>query len=159
MKNEAYTLAEANHYFAVNYNNQIWEILGRPLLTDQDKQQAIHLAHASFIHWQANPKASEANLQRAYFMLALTYTYASIAAQAEQYARVCFQMATDIPDKLEDFDLAYAHLAMAGAFSIHGKNSADAVNFFHSAHSLGLVIRDADDKKIFLQDFQTIQAL
>ena len=75
-----YTLEEANQYFAVAYNNRIWQLLENEESTEAEHNEIINLAHASLLHWSKSPKCKKVNLQRGEYMIALAYIHAKRAA-------------------------------------------------------------------------------
>ena len=50
-----YTLEEANRYFAKAYNQQFWQLWEKKDLTADDRDQMVHIAHASLVHWANSP--------------------------------------------------------------------------------------------------------
>ena len=66
-------LEEANHYFAIEYNNNIWALLDKLDKTKDDNNEIINLAHASLLHWSKSSKCKNVNLQRGEYMVAIAY--------------------------------------------------------------------------------------
>ena len=149
-----YTIAEANKYFAVKFNNAIWPLLEKPGKTEEENNELINLAHASLLHWSKRPDCKKINLQRGEYMIAVAYTEAKRKEPALYHAKRCKAITNEDPEENDDFDLPYSLLALAGAFYLNGfKEEAD--KYLEEAQKLGDSIKGEVDKKIFMEDLRS----
>ena len=146
-----YTLEEANKYFAVRFNNAIWPLLEKPNKTEDENNELINLAHASLLHWSKRPDCKKINLQRGEYMIAIAYTEAKRKELALYHAERCKAITNEHPEENDDFDLPYAHLAMASALYLNGFNE-EADKQLKEAQRLAGAIKNEVDKKIFMGD-------
>ncbi|XMB86852.1 hypothetical protein RJG79_03390 [Mycoplasmatota bacterium WC44] len=84
--------------------------------TKQDTLNMIHSAHASRFHWQA--VGTPLNLQRGEWQISRVYSLANMPESALYHANACLELTLD--NDIKDFDLAFAHEAMARAYMIAG---------------------------------------
>ena len=70
-----------------------------------------------------------------------------------QHAVRCMELTVANSSQMEDFDLAYAHEALARAHALQG-NHAEARKYYTEALQLGPAISDPEDQQIFLSDLQ-----
>lgn len=149
-----YTIEEANQHFAIQYNNNIWNLLSKTDKTDDDYNEMINLAHASLLHWSKSSKCKKVNLQRGEYMIAMTYIYAERAEPALYHAQRCFKLSEEYKNRMKDFDIAYAYLIMSGALNISGLKE-ESQRYLQQAKELGETIADQEDKNIFLSDLNS----
>jgi hypothetical protein len=146
-----YTLEEANHYFAVHYNNTIWQLLEKKEKTEEENNEIINLAHASLLHWSKSPKCKKVNLQRGEYMISLAYINANRKEPALYYAKRCRKMTEENEAENQDFDMAYAEFIMAKALRLNGDHE-EANKYLQEAQKLGEAIKNKEDKRIFMND-------
>ncbi|MCP4438366.1 MAG: hypothetical protein GY810_05425 [Aureispira sp.] len=146
-----YTLAEANHFFAIEYNNYVWQMIGKPDRTPEEDEEMINAAHASLLHWSKSHKGSIVNIQRGEFMVALVYTYSGRKDNALHHARRCWQITQDNLNQMKGFDVSYAHSVLARAYALSG-NQAGFTDHYTKAKETGQQIEKEGDKKLFLED-------
>ncbi len=149
-----YTIEDANHYFAVEYNNSIWPLLEKNEKSDDAYDEIINLAHASLLHWSRSPKCKKANLARGEFMVTIAYLHAGRRNAALYHAERGMKLTKDFQSEMEDFDLAYAAMEMAGALHLADKKD-EAAQYLEEAKALGEKIKDPEDKKIYMNDLDT----
>ena len=53
MPEAPFDLAQAHRWFAIEFNNQAWDLVEKVNRTADETQQMIHAAHASILHWQS----------------------------------------------------------------------------------------------------------
>jgi hypothetical protein len=152
-----YTLEEANHYFAINFNNNIWRLLEKNGGTEDENNELINLAHASLLHWSRSPACKKVNLQRGEYMIAIAYIHAGRKEPALYYAKRCQEMTAENKEESKDFDFAYVSLVMARALNLNG-NKEDAEKYLQEARELGETINNKEDKRIFIDDLQSAMA-
>lgn len=149
---KTYTLTQAHTYFGVEFNNAIFPLLEKENRTKEEDLRLLNLAHAAMLHWQNNPKHTIVNMQRAQYMLACAYTFTQHKDMALMYARLCFETTQNNLSEMQDFDVAYAHLALARALALNGDNRAKEVK--QKALELGNNLSNEGDKKYFLADIK-----
>jgi hypothetical protein len=147
---ETFTEAEAQLYFAKQFNGKIWELLEKPERTLEEDELLVDYTHASLAHWRV--AGTEVHLQRGAWMLAHVYTVLGNQALAVYYAGRCQELTGQYKDKLSDFDFAYAYECMARAQALAG-NQAEAKKFIEMADKAGAAIKDEEDRQIFMGDF------
>ena len=147
----SYSIEEANRFFSVSFNNAVWRLLEKPDQSEEDKNEIIHLAHASLLHWSKRADCKMKNLQRGEYLVALAYVNAGRKEPALYYAKRCAEMTAANVGEREDFDLPYSCLIMGMALRLNG-DMAGAERYFAEAERLGEGIRNPKDKEIFLAD-------
>jgi hypothetical protein len=148
-----YSIEEANRFFAVYFNNEVWRLLGSDSQSEDDKREIIHLAHASLAHWRRRKDCKIKNLSRGEYLIAIAYINAGRKEPAMHHAGSCLEITQSHPAEMDDFDLAHAHLIMGWASHLNG-NSREAGNYFSEAKRLGEGIKNVKDKEIFLSDLK-----
>jgi hypothetical protein len=74
------------------------------------------------------------------------------ATLALQHAERCQELTARYKEHLSDFDFAYAYECMARAQALDG-NQSEAQKYFVLADEAGAVIKDEEDREIFMGDF------
>lgn len=149
---KTYTILEAHKYFGVNFNNLIWSLVEKDERSEVDNESMIMLAHASFLHWSLNPDCSPVNLQRGMYMIAMAYTFSHYPEGALRYAKKCLEMTQIHQELMNDFDIAYAHAAVARALALAGLKE-EAKSFYDITVKLAEAIEGEENKKLFDGDF------
>ncbi|MBM4449094.1 MAG: hypothetical protein FJ015_07655 [Chloroflexi bacterium] len=147
-----YTLAEAHKEFAQSLNGRVWQLLGQPERTPAEDEEMVLAAHASLYHWLHAGTAVHA--QRGQWLLAHVYTVLEEPALAMKHASRCKELTKAHAAEMADFDLAYAHEALARAYALQG-DIAKAKKYFDMAAKAGEAIADAESKEIFQSDFRS----
>jgi hypothetical protein len=115
--------AGAQRWFAVEFNNEAWNLIEAPHRSPEQVERLLHLAHAACLHWSSVDDSL--NRQRALDLLAHAYTTAGRGAQAVEYAEQAWQLGERHCDKQTPFDGAEACATMAVTLAAAGR-SADA---------------------------------
>jgi hypothetical protein len=118
MSEPPFDLAKAHLWFAIECNNQAWDLVEKPGRTADEMQQMIHLAHASVLHWQAVGTAL--NRQRGENLLATVYFDAGDAAAAVRHAERCLSLSVQNAKEESPFDRATALGCAAKAHALAG---------------------------------------
>jgi hypothetical protein len=144
---QSFNIDQAHQFFAVECNNEVWNLLAKKDRSAEETETLINAAHASLYHWQF--VGTQVNLQRGYWLLSHVYTTLQLKTGAVYYANRCW----DITQKegLKDFDLAYAYEALARSRALTG-NQPEYEKYHQLAAEAGENIENEEDKKLFLSD-------
>lgn len=118
MSEPPFDLAKAHLWFAIECNNQAWDLVEKPSRTADETQQMIHLAHSSVLHWQAVGTAL--NRQRGENLLATVHAAAGDAAAAVRHAERCLSLSVQNAKEESPFDRATALGCAANAHALAG---------------------------------------
>jgi tetratricopeptide (TPR) repeat protein len=149
---KTYTLKQAHRQFAIECNGEVWKLLSKKDCTDDETERMIHVAHTSHYHWLHAGDA--ANKQRGEWLLYKVYAEVGNAERATHYAEECFKTTEENRKLLKDFDIAYAHEALARTYAMNGEFDK-AKEEFLKAENAGNAIVGEEDKKIFDGDFKS----
>jgi len=134
---------------AIEANNSTWDILARPLagISPDDAEEMTRRAYAAAYHWDRAEGTGPANSARADWLLAKVWIARGVGEVALAHARRCLDVCGTAG--LVDFDLAYAHEAMARSLACLGDLVAAAD---HRALAAAVPIAEADDREIVEAD-------
>lgn len=150
--NEAkkYTIKEAHQYFAKALNGKVWELLQKPDRSQIDDELMVYAAHASCYHWLN--AGTGVNHQRGEWLFARVYTELGHKDSALRHASRCLELSSEFADLMEDFDWAYAYECIARANAL-AANREEALKYIQLAKESGRGIINAEDREIFISDF------
>ena len=131
----------------IECNNGVWEMVAAER-TPADDEEMLRRAYASAYHWQRAARRTPVNEVRARHMLAKAHLLAGNAALSLRYAQSCLDGCVE--HDLADFDLAYAHEALARALGALGR-TAESLSEWATAKAVP--IADPDDLEIVESDF------
>lgn len=134
---------------AIEANNSTWELLGKPAdqISYEEAEEMTRRAYAAAFHWQRAEGTTPANSARADWLLSRVWVVRGEGAQALNYAKRC--LATCETSSLVDFDLAYAHEALARAHACLGQAPEAKLHKNKAAH---VPIADSEDKEVVESD-------
>jgi hypothetical protein len=96
----------AHRWFAVEFNNEAWELCEKPSRAPEETARMIHLAHAAALHWAVVGKPI--NTLRAEQLLASAYLAAGELSIARRHMERCLTLVSqNLPDETA-FDRAFA---------------------------------------------------
>ena len=147
------TIPEAHKRFAVDCFNNCWTYLEKPNLTDEEKVEMIHIAHASAYHWLQREDKQPVNRVRSLWQISRAYAVAGHPGAAAFYGQLCLEGCER--DGIGDFDLAYAYEALARAAALQG-DGVKREEFFAKAKAAAESIQEKDDRELFESDLKTI---
>ena len=136
---------------AVELFNAVWDILDNTGRSDYDVIRMIHMAHASVWHWSFAGEA--VNMARGEWQVSRVYATVGMAESALFHARR--SLAICVGSDLKDFDLAFAHEAMARAQKLSGLTE-DAQTSLILAREAGDAIKDPGDQAYFFSQVDTV---
>lgn len=133
----------------VELNNALWDRIAEgsltPELPDADRQELLYAACASTYHWiQAGDAANRARGEHLISRVAVALGYHDLAST---HANRCLELVEANPDVTEDWDLAFAHEAVARAAAANGWNE-DAGHHRRLAVELTARIEDDGDRGV-----------
>jgi hypothetical protein len=134
--------ASAERWFAMEFNNEAWNIVESPRRSPEQIERLLHLAHAACLHWSA--AGDSLNRQRALDLLTHAYAAAGRGELSVEYAEQARRLSEEHSDKQTPFDRAEACATMAIAHGAAGRLSdADAWRAKALAAATGL---EPDDR-------------
>ena len=145
-----YTESEAHRFFAIHYNGKTWDLLEKPDRTKEEDELMVYTAFASCCHWLK--AGTGVNHQRGEWMIARVYTVLGLTDMALRHANRCMELTHQHADLMEDFDWAFAYECVARAHAIAG-HRAEAIKHIEQAQKAGEAIKEEEDRKIFLAEF------
>lgn len=148
---ELFTLSQAQLKFAKSTFNSIWGLLEKPDRTPEEDREMLLAAFASLYHWKK--AGTEVHEQRGSWMISRVHLTLGNKEGALEWAHRCQEISEKYPGEMEDFDLAYAQESLARAYAFSGIQ-LEALLHWRQAKDLGNNIKDPEDKKIFMGDFQ-----
>lgn len=136
---------------AIDLFNHVWTLLEADRSPAQDVEM-IHAAHASRHHW--GEVGTAVNAARGEWQISRVYSTLGRGEPALYHARLCLDTCTE--HGIGDFDLAYAHEAMARAYRVIGDAERWAAHV-DAAAAAGDAIADGDDREHFADDLADLR--
>ena len=132
--------------------NHTWTFLDKDERTPDEDDAMIHAAYASRYHWsQASEEAK--HQARGEWQLSRVFAVLGRGGPAVYHAERCLEWCGR--GEVEDWDVAFAHEALARAYKVAG-NTDTAARHKRLAGELGNAIADAEDREHFEKDFATL---
>jgi hypothetical protein len=144
---------EEERQLAVDLFNRAWTLIDSDERTAEQDDELIHAAHASRHHWAA--VGTPANLARGEWQLSRVYTVLGRAEPALHHARRCLAYCESNPDALQDWDLPYAHEALARSHALAGE-ADEARRHAAAARELTARVAGAEDREHLEADLATL---
>ena len=119
--------------------------------TASDNDTMLAASYASLFHWEIAGNAL--HLQRGHWLVSRVHTHLGNSEMALYHAERCMQITENNPDKMEDFDIAFAHESVARAHSISGHTDL-AGKGIQLALNAAKSIAKKDDRDYFLKDLK-----
>jgi hypothetical protein len=136
---------------AVDLFNGTWELMRRSDRSPDDDAAMLHGAHASVHHWSR--VGTEVNLARGEWQVSRVYAVLGRAEPSLWHAQRCLDLCGR--NGMRDWDLAFAHEAMARAYAVAG----DLVRAReHIDAARAVPIAETDDRELVEADLGTIPA-
>jgi len=137
----------------VDLFNKAWTLMEKAGRTEAEDDELVHCAHASAYHWLH--VGTPANRARSEWQCSRMYTVLGRAEPALHHARRCLELCESNPDALEDWDLPFAHEALARAYGIAGDDE-EASRHAALAGELGGRIADPEERQLLEADLATL---
>ena len=153
MQRKADPLDRARHRkIGADLFNYTWSLLDRKERSEEENDEMVHAAHASRYHW--GHAGTALNVSVGEWQISRVYTTLGRAEPALYHARRCLEITRR--HRLGRFYQAYAYEGMARASAVAGKPRARD-RYLREARRLGAAIRDRDDRRMLLEDLDTIR--
>jgi hypothetical protein len=107
---------DARRTLAADLFNHVWTLLETPDRTPSQDHEMLHASHASRYHW--GEVETGARLARGEWQCSRVYAVLGRAEPALHHARRCLEICRE--EGIGDFDLAFAHEALARANRVAG---------------------------------------
>ena len=132
-----------NHrQLGVDLYNETWRLME----SRGDDELVLHMAHASAYHWRQAPECKPKNRARSEWLCSRVYTVLGRAEPALYHAKRCLEICRADPEGMEDWDLPFAHEALARAYRVAG-NDAEVRDQEQRARELGEQLADPEDRE------------
>jgi len=132
-----------NHrQLGVDLFNEVWRLME----TRDDDERMLHAAHASAYHWAEAPECEAKNRARSEWQVSRVYAVLGRAEPALHHAERCLAICEAHAENLEDWDLPFAHEALARAHTVAG-NFAESRDHLARARELGVPLADPEDRE------------
>lgn len=139
--------AEEHRERGIEINNDTWRYIEMAERSDEDDEAMIRSAFAARYHWSFAARRTVANDARGEWLLAKVHVLAGRHETGLHYGRRC--LAAVEQGGLADFDLAYAHEAIARALAALGRTDEAAG---HLATARAVPIADPEDRALVESD-------
>lgn len=146
--------AAVHRALAVDLFNGTWVLLEQPDRSPADDDRLIHMAHASRYHW--GEVGTPANLARGEWLCSRVYAVLGRAEPSVHHARRVLMIC--IENGIGDWDLAFAHEAVARALTVAG-DADGALAAAELARAALADVADDEDRAQVLADLATIPGL
>ena len=147
MTDEKFDVNKAHKWFAVECNNQAWDLVEAKERTAEQIEEMIHLAHAARFHWAK--VGTELNLLRGDVLLATAYGVATRPENAVVYAEAARSRVEKI-EEVTEFDRASVSGAYAKASRVAGNSTKAAELEVQFEHELSQV-EEQEDRALLRQ--------
>lgn len=138
---------------AANLFNQTWKLLEQQDRTPEETDRLIHIAHASRFHW--GEVGTNAHLARGEWMCSRVYVSVGRPEAALHHARRCLAYVDAHPDEMEDWDLPYAHEALARSYALSDDVEA-ARRHAAEARRLAESVAGDEERELLFRDLATL---
>jgi DNA-binding transcriptional MerR regulator len=136
---------------AADLFNGVWTLMETEDRTPAQDDRMLHMAHASRYHWEQVGTA--ANLARGEWLCSRVYAVLRRAEPALHHAQRVLDLCTE--HGLDDWDLAFAHEAIARGLAVAG-DAAGAATEMRAARDVP--IADDEDRELLERDLAAIPA-
>jgi tetratricopeptide (TPR) repeat protein len=147
---EKYSLDECHKKSAADCFNLVWSLLEKENRSKEDDDKMVHAAHASRFHW--GEVGTPLELERGEWQISRVYSVLNRPQAALHHAQRCLEICTE--NTIADFDIAFAHEAMARAYAASG-NKPEFEKHYRLAKEAGERVAGKEDKDYFLGDLES----
>jgi DNA-binding transcriptional MerR regulator len=136
---------------AADLFNGVWALMETEDRIRAQDDRMLHMAHASRYHWEQ--VGTPAHLARGEWLCSRVYAVLGRAEPALHHARRVLEICEE--HGIGDWDLAFAHEAIARAHAVAGDRDA-MEHALHEARAAADDIAEAEDRDLLLADLATI---
>ncbi len=136
---------------AVDLFNHVWTLMETPDRTAEQDDEMIHAAHASRFHW--GEVGGPEHRARGEWQISRVYSVLGRAEPALHHARRYLDICEE--HGIGDFDLAFAHEALARAHAVAG-NVGESADHEQLARKATQTVAEPDDRELLLADLATL---
>ena len=144
----------AHKYFSAHCFNRAWELIDKSERTPEEDEQMIRLSLASQYHWSQREDSSSTNASIGFWQTSRIFALIGQVDNARRYGQLCLDASQE--EGVEPFYLGFAYEALARAEALAG-NEQEMKAFLDNAKSAAEKIDKEDEKKMLLDDLETIQ--
>ena len=137
--------------FAIDLFNQVWDLMDKEDRTQEDNDRMLHAAHASRYHWGETGTPLE--LERGEWQISRVYSVLNRPEAALNHAGRCLEICE--ANSIEDFDLAFAHEALARAHAVAGALDKSREHI-RLAEQAGEKIEEKDNRDYFFSELKAV---
>lgn len=146
---------DLHRWFGVQLNNDVWatiedENLGAHSAT-LEKERMLYAAYASAYHWRK--VGNEANFARGEHLISRVAARLGDGELAVRHARRCLELVEAHPEVMEDWDLPFAHEALARGLAAVGDLDG-ARTQYERASELASAVSDPADGEILTKELK-----
>jgi hypothetical protein len=139
---------------AVDLFNAVWALMETEDRTPAQDDRMLHMAHASRFHW--DQVGTAANLARGEWQCSRVYAVLRRPEPCLHHARRVLEICEE--HGIGDWDLAFAHEALARGHAIAGERAAARASL-EDARAAAEAIADPADRALLESDLATIPGL
>jgi hypothetical protein len=147
-EDEKMTMDEFHKKVAIQSNNGIWPALDNDNPTDEELEEAMHMAHAARYHW--SKVGTIVNAVRAEYMLARIYAHMKRSEPALFHANRGLELAKEAEktdENWKDWDMPFIYEALARVHAVAG-NKSDCEKYTKLAQKSIDVIAGKEDREV-----------
>ncbi|MBN1248853.1 MAG: hypothetical protein JXC32_14425 [Anaerolineae bacterium] len=137
--------------FAAKCFNLTWDLLDKAERTREEEDRMVHAAHASRYHW--GEIGTPLEFERGEWQICRVYAVLGRAELALFHARRCLEICE--ANGIGDFDIAFAHEALARAYAVAGDREASTSHVAIATQAADQ-ISGPDDRTYFLSELATV---
>ena len=145
MADAPFDVARAHRWFAVELNNYAWDLLEKPVRTEEEAERLIHAAHGSTFHWLH--AGDDLNHLRGQCLLANAYAAAGIGEASLRHVKHCLALSDAAGGRQTPFDRATALACVARAYAVCGMEQ-EYLKFERDAREAANALEDEDERKV-----------
>lgn len=142
---------DAQRKLGIELFNYVWTLLEKDDRSERESDRMIAAAHASRFFWE--DVGEPVNHARGEWQISRAYATTGRLEPALYHGRRCLEICEE--HRIEGFDLAYAHEAMARAHALAG-DTAVAARHAERARAIALQVTDDEDRELVLSDLSTL---
>jgi len=147
---EKYSVEECHKKLAIDCFNLVWSLLGKKERTTEEDDKMVHAAHASRFHW--GEIGTPIEFERGEWQISRVYSVLSRPHPALYHAKRCLEICQQ--NNIGDFDIAFAHEAVARANAASG-SASEFEKHYRLAKEAGEKIKGKEDREYFFSDLES----